>query len=717
MTHSPNESTPRLLDYLRAALAADDRAAGAPAPAGAPFPGAGGDGARAREAETARRPVEAGGPQRVGGARLAATAPLISHSTIARIARPTPVSTATLALAKPRAAWLHPIHKRRLFASTLPTLVTPTVASGDREDPVPVGDYLLWPDPAAGRAYFVGVRPTFQEVDVSVRRDPSYRTTGGTASIAVSVFPAADRAAVLRLHEDWAQALTAAGHGRRRWRFDPLQIGQLRGALDLPADYVAAPPRGTPNPHQGTVLYLVELTAVGARAWADALSSGASLLGVCRLTYTFSAEGASGRLAARRHTASASIQSLARRVGPESLRVVNPAVEVDATLLVDGHPTIEAVALEMRASTGATETQVFGGEGGTVVLRLASTTPDTEHVEWSVRVSFASASWPSVRASGTLSSDTGWADLINPTSWIRQTTITAMLLDAAGNVLPQTADAGGDADNRVTGSMDFSAAFLDGDTVLQTSFETSSRQVTTVLVPDPPGEAAGTLKLTAFAVRDGRDAFVVRDLSPDERWVLIKVYPNARIEIATNRTPTSETARDRPVTTALETLGPAPPRTAAMPSVEAPRTWGRGDAPPRFSVDLPGRTPYWALEVASDAALFDRRNAAGRDASTYWGVRGEGPLWLRRGTTAELPRAVWDALRGAEALYYRIWTSRSRTRWDRPETSLPDAMAPDAPSIRLAGPGAARPFSPEGAPAGEAAPSPVPSATGPRPPA
>ena len=688
MSHSTNDLSPRLREYLRRVLADDARSAPTARLERARGPRLGpgsGDGHATAEAEHETRPVEEGPTRRVAalgqGRAIRAPAPIVNHSKIAKISTARLRPTAKLALAKQRKGGIQPVYKGQLLVSKLPTLITPTIVSGENEDPVPAGDYLLWPDPSAGRAYFVGSTPTVQELEVTARRNASFRMTGGTASIVVSAFPAADSATVSRLHDAWGQALTAAGHGRRQWRYGPLQISQLHGTLDLPADYVAAAPRATPNPHLGSIIYLVDLTAIGAQAWADFLRTGQSPLGVCRLTYTFSAEGASGRLVARQRSTSASIQSLARGFGPESLRIVDPKVEVDATLLVDGHPTIEAITVEMRASVGQVETQVFGSEGGTVILRLASATPDEEFVEWSVRVSFTSASWPAVSASGTLSADTGWADLITPTSWLRQTTITAMLLNEAGEVLPQSDPSVVDAENRVTGALDFSADFLDDETELQTSFETSSRQVATVIVPDPPGEASGQLKLTAFALRNGRDAFLVRDLAPDERWVLIKVYPNARIEIATNRTPTSEMAREREVTTALETLGPAPaPADATGPSVVAD-VEGRGDGgPPRFRVET-GRNPYWALEIAADASLFDHRNASLRDDSNFWTSGEEGHLALRRETTMTLPRPVWDTFRRAERLFYRIWTSRSRTDWDRPETSLPDAIARHAPYI------------------------------------
>jgi hypothetical protein len=61
-----------------------------------------------------------------------------------------------------------------------------------------------------------------------------------------------------------------------------------------------------------------------------------------------------------------------------------------------------------------------------------------------------------------------------------------------------------------------------------------------VAVPKPPGQAPGELKLTLFALRAGLDNMETRLLRPDETLIVAKVYPNARIEIVTNKDPGPE---------------------------------------------------------------------------------------------------------------------------------------------------------------------------------
>ena len=187
-----------------------------------------------------------------------------------------------------------------------------------------------------------------------------------------------------------------------------------------------------------------------------------------------------------------------------------------------------------------------------MTMRMLADDPSVERIDWQVRVVFAAAAWPPMRVGGVLSNESGWSELLAPSSWLRSVSLTTLLIGTDGDVLTTEAS---DPTDRVSGAVDFTAPFLEGATSLHTAFETSSRASTTVLVPRPPSEPPGLIKLTAFALRGGRDAMLVRQLDPDEEWVLVKVYANARIEIVTNRTPGAESGRDpEGVATAVRTL-------------------------------------------------------------------------------------------------------------------------------------------------------------------
>jgi hypothetical protein len=246
------------------------------------------------------------------------------------------------------------------------------------------------------------------------------------------------------------------------------------------------------------------------------------------------------RFAARTQSMSVTLATLTGGIGPEAVRTLDPEIGVDAKLTIDGDPTVETITVEMRALNGIVHTETFGSEGGMVTMRMVSENPRAERIDWDARVVFAAASWPPMRVSGTLSDTSGWSEILAPSSWLRAVSLTTMLIGADGDVLT----AGADSSNRVSGAVDFTAPFLEGATGLHTGFETSNQETTTVLVPRPPAEPPGTVKLTVFALRDGRDSMLVRNLAPDEEWILVKVYANARIEVLTNRSPGTESSRE-----------------------------------------------------------------------------------------------------------------------------------------------------------------------------
>lgn len=485
----------------------------------------------ARHANGVGRATEAIRPLALSATALAARPVTTIKPVLAKPLKIEPVTLATL-----RKALVHPQFTAAVQIAKLPTFRCPILPTPAPNTPIAAGDTWLWPDAGAKTAYFMLTRPFRMEFGLVIERDADFRVTGGTATLAVGIFPA-DRGA----EGTWADAVRRAGHDPRSWRYDPLRLNRLDAAIDLPADHVVGAPQTTVNPRLGTAIFLIDLTAVGAQVWQQALQDGAAPPGVCRVTVHYASTDPRGRMTARRQEASAPVGMILASAAPEAVRVVNPEIGVDATLVLDGDPAITTMTVEMRALNGTVRTQTFAAEGGTVTLRMVTDNPRAERVDWSVRTALATASWPPLRIGGTLSDAAGWSDLINPASWMRAVSVTTILLDAGGTVLAGDTV---DPSNRVTGAIDFTAPFLDTATGLQTGFETSSQESTTIMVPRPPHEAPGELKLTVFALRNGLDAMTVRTLAIDEEWVVVKVYANARIEIATNRTPGSESARE-----------------------------------------------------------------------------------------------------------------------------------------------------------------------------
>jgi len=475
-------------------------------------------------ANTFVRPAP-GAPVRLAGA-LASAKP-----TRFELAQPITLSAAI----KPR---LHPALADLRVVSKLPILKLPVLPAPSPSSPVRVDDYLLWPDPGTRTVWFMLATPERAEFSLVVEQDSDFRITGASATLVTSLFPAA---LPDKVREGWAKTLqrTHTPFGPS-WRFQPLALNRLDATLELPEGHARGAPSVTTNPRLGTATLLVELSALGAQVWRQSLDGGAAPPGVCRLNGWY-VGGRAAKLAARSQSSSATLASLLRGVSPETVRTVDPEIAVDATLRVDGDPTIESMTVELRASNGTVRTETFAAEGGEMTMRMLVEDPSAARIDWQVRVVFAAAAWPPMRVGGVLSNETGWSELLAPSSWLRSVSLTTMLIGADGDVLTGEAS---DSTDQVSGAIDFSAPFLEGATSLHTAFETSSRASTAVLVPRPPSEPPGEIKLTVFALRGGRDAMEVRTLAPDEEWVLVKIYANARIEIVTNRTPSVESERD-----------------------------------------------------------------------------------------------------------------------------------------------------------------------------
>ena len=593
-----------------------------------------------------------------------------------------PMSAAAVARRPNSVALTTPVHHKlrlRLAAQRLaavaglPTIQVEPVPSVQKTPAVVSGAFVLFPDARTRTVSFLLKAPRLVSASVLVERDSDFRTLGGAATLVTSVFPEEDAARLVPYHDSWAGAIAQAGVRGKGWRFVPLAISRIDAELDLPAAHSDTDVRVTASAEFGVATYLVELSPTGAQAWKDGFEQGAALPGVCRSIVSFSSKDSLGRPAARSQSVSLALESLAHQSGASAVRVSDPEIEVNAILVVDGHPTLKALSLEMRSSSTAAQTEVFGSEGGTMNLRITSSNLLAQEIEWSAQVSFFAASWPAVRAAGVLSSSSGWAELINPASWIRQVSVTTMLIGSDGKVVTESP-----MSDRVTGSLDFTADFLEGKGGLQTTFETTNEQTTTVLTTRPPGTEPGELKLTVVAFREGRDDLVVRTLSPDEQWVLVKVYPNARIEITSNLSPSSELD---PVTNALAGLTPPAGRSAARPCIHAPPRRAFSARPPLFTMEGRG-APFWALEVATDPSLFLERNADRRREENYFSSIDDASLLLPVGAT-RLPRRAWQRLRGAPRLYYRGWTSHASGHWLRPQTTFPDAFIEEAPSMEV----------------------------------
>ncbi|MBA2459211.1 MAG: caspase family protein [Gemmatimonadales bacterium] len=124
---------------------------------------------------------------------------------------------------------------------------------------------------------------------------------------------------------------------------------------------------------------------------------------------------------------------------------------------------------------------------------------------------------------------------------------------------------------------------------------------------------------------------------------------------------------------------PATETSAPTITAESSSAARDGDAP-RFQVS-PGANSYYIVEVAADYDLFVNRPSDNTSEfyATYYDP--DSPD-RETGNSYTLPDHAWEALKGADQLYYRIGTTSSETGWDDYTVSTDDGVEP--PSLEIA---------------------------------
>lgn len=139
----------------------------------------------------------------------------------------------------------------------------------------------------------------------------------------------------------------------------------------------------------------------------------------------------------------------------------------------------------------------------------------------------------------------------------------------------------------------------------------------------------------------------------------------------------------RAVDAARAAVGGAPVVSGGIPSIAGPVRLARSDGPPTFTVRT-GSNPLFAVEIAARWQLLDGRSAADADRTpdVFHGSweDGRGPDLL--GSSFTLSQAVWDRLRHADRLHYRVITAQDG-EWTGTAWSTADADAASAPFLDI----------------------------------
>lgn len=446
---------------------------------------------------------------------------------------------------------LHRVIKNR-YSVVIPA--TQNFPTPQRVDPVRTGEVLIFPNSSAGLGLYASLHPAGVSASVIIRTEEvggTLRTTGGSATISVSGLPLLSDTEIAELRQSWSEALARVGHGRRNWRFAPLNVRSMSAAIELPNSQYISRPRVTTDADTVSAVFLLEFTASGAQEWRQAIERNdpQTISGSISLDQTFATSN-DNKLSTQSRQMTASLGAILAAAIPD-MRIVKAEVDVEARLVVRGHPTVDTIAIDLHGGDSV-QTEILDSDGGEIALSLSTTDTSNAQFRWNARVSFSPPSWPVVAVNGGLNKETGWVDILAPATWVRSIEIISAFVDETGAVAESSGDNDGEPD-LIMGSVDLDAEFVDGAPI-HNSFELKNQEIVTVRLPDPPAAQPGQIVLSILSKRGNVQNLQSRAIASNEHWVIVKVFPDARVDFATNRSLATESARSSGLPVALDKL-------------------------------------------------------------------------------------------------------------------------------------------------------------------
>jgi hypothetical protein len=140
----------------------------------------------------------------------------------------------------------------------------------------------------------------------------------------------------------------------------------------------------------------------------------------------------------------------------------------------------------------------------------------------------------------------------------------------------------------------------------------------------------------------------------------------------------------RPFQVQTAVSGVTPP-SVGVPAIDAKACAARMGRGPVWSVNARPRR-FFAVEVATQSDLFAFTTGGNRrNDSNFFGSWSNTPFPEARDAAVEyrLPDHVWNRLRTAPRLYYRLWATDSSIDWVNALTTTPDEQADTARSIDI----------------------------------
>lgn len=408
------------------------------------------------------------------------------------------------------------------------------------------------------RAFFASTVPWRSEFKLTVRqeqRHSSTQITGGMVLLTVSVYSQAEVQLLEQQRQEWSNALANAGYGTHFWKFLPISLRNLQAFLDLEASHQSGPIKASINTDAGTATFLIQLSALGAQIWKQALEQRQAyrISGICRFTANYYSR-LNDRLKLQQQVISTTLADLIGNCGPESIQVLNPTVSMKTAILVQGSPILETVSVNWLPNLGGEPiTQTFTSQGGTLSGILTSDNLNAVEVSWQAQVQYKTAGWPAITQTGKLSANSP-IEIVKPSSsdWLREYTVFTVFMTSPSQASVDPSEFE-DLDVEVT--FTFSSPSM--RIPLVTTFKATHFAITNIPFPIAPGQLPSQVGLVV-TTRSQSNAKVLssaeRLLSLEETLTNVKIHLNGSIEIFTNIDSKSESSIESEIFDLLETL-------------------------------------------------------------------------------------------------------------------------------------------------------------------
>lgn len=408
------------------------------------------------------------------------------------------------------------------------------------------------------RAFFASTQPWMKEFRLVVRREQQQdklETTGGTAYLTVSLYTQSEPDALNQYRSVWTDALENAGYGTHLWKFIPVNLRNLQASLDLPPGCSV---ETSTDVEDGTVTFVIQLSATVVQAWQQALESRQPHLitGTCYFQADYFSRD-NDRLRRDRQQLSASLPTLLRDCTPDRVQLLDPTLAIMTTIEVRGNSMVDTVTLNWQPNTNTPPIQqVFDAEGGTLTGTITATHMNNVSIDWQALVKYKMAGWSAIRQTGKLSAFL-LREIVKPGSseWIQYFTLFSAFMIGQNQLAISAVELAPFEDIIVEATLTLSDPVL--TVPLITTMTLGNTEMTQIPFPVLPNATNSRIGLAVTTKTQLLDRVLYTEtiaLNTQDSLINIKINGDGRISIQPDTAPISESSIDAEVFALLGSL-------------------------------------------------------------------------------------------------------------------------------------------------------------------